>query len=348
MEDFLDFNPSDLSVFQEQEEAPAVNANVYNTNPVKYSTSEDKHYHARVRVIYNIFDPREGSVVKQVIYAMQDENGFFSANSKLAIGKKNDCPLFTSWKKLHFSNDPKKDNWAKEMFDKREIQWVTVQVIEDDNNPELVGKILAFKLPKSIWNKMEAKMNPSPESKKTPQPIMDYLFGPILDLDVAPGPDDKEHPERKQREISYDLCDFEADPTPIIKIDGTPLFNDDEIETIEKYMALNNAVLKAKTEKTKEAKLKEKAELVPAVKELYKKATDYLKENSLDIRAEKGFKEWDENLTNRVNNWLNKVMAMKDPRIPENHTIEVPTVTENNTKGSEDNGADYSDDDLPF
>ena len=66
------------------------------------------------------------------------------------------------------------------------------------------------------------------------------------------------------------------------------------------------------------------------------------------IAAEKGFKEWDENLTNRVNNWLNKVMAMKDPRIPENHTIEVPTVTENNTKGSEDNGADYSDDDLPF
>ena len=97
-------------------------------------------------------------------------------------------------------------------------------------------------------------MHPSPESKKMPQPIMDYLFGPTLTLDVAPGPDDKDHPERKQREISYDLCEFDTDPTPIINVDGTPFFTDEEIELIENYNSLNNAIMKAKTDKAKEAK----------------------------------------------------------------------------------------------
>lgn len=346
-EEFMDFNPSDLSCFQEPE-ATASNPNVYNTNPVKFSKTEDGHYHSRIRLIYNVFDPRNGSIVKEVRYTMNDEKGLFFAPSKLAINKKNECPLFTSWKSLHFSGDPKKDEWAKAMFEKREAQWVTVQVIEDDNAPELVGKILAFKLPKSVWNKMEAKMHPSPESKKMPQPIMDYLFGPTLTLDVAPGPDDKDHPERKQREISYDLCEFDTDPTPIINVDGTPFFTDEEIELIENYNSLNNAIMKAKTDKAKEAKQKEKDALVPQVKALYSKAVEYLKENSLDIVEEKGFREWDENLTNRVNKWLKAVMSMKDPRVANAPFMENPSVEAAEEMSGIPESEGVSEGDLPF
>lgn len=103
------------------------------------------------------------------------------------------------------------------MYDKTESQWVLVQILEDENQPELVGKIMVWKLPKAIFNKMTAKMNPSPESKKSPVPVMDYLIGLPLDLDVAPGPDDPKAPERKQREINYDLCDFDTEYAPIIK-----------------------------------------------------------------------------------------------------------------------------------
>ena len=161
MTDFIDeimgFNPQDLSAFNE---APVANydQNVYKTNP-KDSKSEDGHYRSRVRIIYNPFDVKQ-SIVAQANYAMYDHDGFFMVRSKLANGDR-DCPLFKSWKKLWFSGDDAKKEWAKKMYDKTESQWVLVQILEDENKPELVGQIKAMKLPKAIFNKMTAKMNPS-------------------------------------------------------------------------------------------------------------------------------------------------------------------------------------------
>ena len=107
-----------------------------------------------------------------------------------------------------------------------------------------------MKLPKAIFFvKLEALIKPAPESKKMPVPVMDYIFGRALEMDVTPGPDDPAHPERKQREIKYDLCAFENDPTPIIKIDGTPLFTEEELELIDTINNACNDYFKAKTEK---------------------------------------------------------------------------------------------------
>ena len=64
------------------------------------------------------------------------------------------------------------------------------QVIEDNNQPDLVGKYMFWKLPKAIWETINAKMAPSPESKKASIPVMDFLFGRAIDLEVTPGPDD--------------------------------------------------------------------------------------------------------------------------------------------------------------
>ena len=38
-------------------------------------------------------------------------------------------------------------------------------------------------------------------------------------------------------------------------------------------------------------------------------------ENCINLQEIVGFKEWDERLTNRVNEWLKKVMEMQDPKI---------------------------------
>ena len=226
----MGFNPADLSVFKEEAKVD-FNQNIYKTNP-KDSKSEDGNYRSRIRVIYNPSDIKQ-SIVKQATYAMNDQDGFFMVKSKLGNGDK-DCPIFKSWKKLWFSGDENKKEWAKKMYEKTESQWVLVQIIEDTNRPELVGQIKVMKLPKAIYTKMTALMNPAPESKKTPIPVMDYIFGRVLEMDVAPGPDDPTQPSRKQREISYDLCAFEADPTPVIKVDGTPFFTDDELELAAK------------------------------------------------------------------------------------------------------------------
>lgn len=326
MTDFIDeimgFNPQDLSAFNE----PVVNnydQNVYKTNP-KDSKSEDGHYRSKLRIIYNPFDVKQ-SIVAQANYAMYDQDGFFMVKSKLANGDK-DCPLFKSWKKLWFSGDEVKKEWAKRMYDKTESQWVLVQILEDENKPELVGQIKAMKLPKAIFNKMTAKMNPSAESKKAPVPVMDYLIGLPLEMDVVPGPDDPKAPERKQREISYDICDFDTEYAPIIRVDGTPLFEEAELETIDAYVTAKNEINKAKTAAKKEAAQKQVESLYEPIKGLYKKAMDYLKENSLDLVEECGYTEWDEATTKRVTNWINTVAAMQDPKIGTVNEVAEPVV----------------------
>lgn len=320
MTDFIDdvmgFNPTDLNVFNAPE-AKEFNKNVYKTNP-KDSKSEDGHYRSKIRVIYNPLDIRQ-SIVKQTTYAMNDADGFFMVKSKLANGDR-DCPIFKSWKALHFSQDEAKKNWAKQMYDKSESQWCLVQILEDDNRPELVGQIKAMKLPKAIYVKLEALMNPAPETKKTPVPVMDYIFGRVLEMDVTPGPDDPAHPERKQREVKYDLCAFENDPTPVIKVDGTALFTDEEFELIESINTARTDVVKAKTEKKRVEAQQVLADSKDALRALYEKVVAYLKENAIDIVKECAYQPWDDKTAARVQNWIECVADMHDPKVPRTKT----------------------------
>lgn len=313
IDDIMGFDPTSLDAFQEPVNTNSFDANIYKTNPVKLSKSEDGHYRAKIRVIYNPFNPQQ-SIVKQESYFIQDFEGSLLVRSKLSKGDR-ECPIFKAWKKLWYSNDEQKKEWAKKMFDKTQSQWCLVQILEDENQPELVGKILAWKLPKTIFTKMSAKMNPSAESKKTPVPVMDYLMGLALDLDVAPGPDDPSAPERKQREINYDLCEFDNDFSPIIKIDGTPLFDDAEIETIDSFVTARAETVKGKSAAKREAATQTVKDLTPAIKDLYQKAIDYLKENTFDITEECGYQEWDEATTTRVTRWIDNVLEMRDPKV---------------------------------
>lgn len=309
----MDFDPQNLSVFKEPEKKD-YNVNIYKTNPVKFSKSEDGHYRSKVRIIYNPFST-EQSIIRKVSYALTDANGFFMADSKLSTGDRS-CPIFTAWKKVWFNKNKPEDErkaFCKEVFQQNDENYVLVQILEDENQPDLVGQFKVWKLPKAVYDIMEAKMNPKPESKKKPVAIMDYLFGKPLEIDVAPGPDDPKHPERKQREISYSLCSFADDSEPIRKTDNTPLFTEDELELIETYMDA-----KAKYEKAKEAdkakKLAAAQELVPQVRGLYKKALDYLRENCLDIVEEVGYKEWSPELSQRVAKFIANAVQFIDPK----------------------------------
>lgn len=336
IDDVMGFDPSSVAQsFEATAEKKSVNLNIYRTNPVN-SKSEDGHYHAKIRILLNPYNIKR-SIVHQARYAMRDANGFFTAISMLSDGNK-ECPIFKGWKKLWFAKmadpadpskgipDTTKQSWARAKFDKSESDWVLVQIIEDENQPELTGQFKVMKIAKDIKNRMLAKMNPTDPSK-IKQPLMDYLFGTLLDLDVQPGPDDPDKPERKQREISYSLCDFDTDPHPIIKTDGTPLFDDDELSIIEEYNKANTDLFKATIELNKatteaaktraQAKIDKaaatKEEVVAQVKELYAKAIEYIKANAIDPVVECGYKPWTAELTDRVNNWLDKVLRLEDP-----------------------------------
>lgn len=376
IDELMGFDPATaVTAFEEKPEnengdgnKKYVNPNIYKTNPAN-SVSEDGHYHSKVRVLLNPYDIKH-SIVHQVRYNMRDERGFFPVISLLSVGNK-ECPIFKGWKQLWFAKlpdpsdakktieDTTKRDWAKKYFNKTESDWVLVQIIEDENQPELVGQFKVMKIAKAILNRLTAKMNPS-DPKKQKQPLMDYIFGPVLEMDVVPGPDDPNAPERKQREVNYDLCDFDTDPMPIIKVDGTPLFTDEEIELVEDYNTANTDMVKAKTPAKAEAAKAKKEELAPQIRPLYAKALDYMKANAINLEMECGYMPWSEELTTRVNAWLDKVLNMiapvedkpaeatAAPEAPAEATAEAPASEPVGEAPSNDPFDAGGDTDLPF
>ena len=316
--DLMDFNPSQLAVFNEPTAKQTGNIHLYKTNPVNVESSKapDGHYHAKIRIIYNPHDMKQ-SIVNHAHYSMSDAEGFFMVDSKLALGDRN-CFMFKAWKQLHFNEDPTKfevdgkqytrKEWGDHMFDKGESKYCLVQVIEDINQPEMQGKFMAWRLPKAVYDTLQAKMNPTDKSK-APQDIMNYLFGPCLELDITPGPDDPQHPERKQREIKYTLCTFEADPTPIVTVTGEELFNDDERDMIADYAAAKKVLADPKsTAKKKEEAVAKCKSLVDPLKAMMQKAIDYVKENSFNLVDEFGYHEPTEEQRKRAEKWIDIVV----------------------------------------
>jgi len=328
MADYIDevmgFDPTRIDAFNEPEQRN-YDANVYKTNP-KDTKSEDGNYRSKVRIIYNPFNPKD-SIVHQATYFLKSADGGLLVRSRLGNGPSDPdaklCPIFRCWKRIWFaSNDAseKKKNQAraKQLFDKNEYDYVIVQILEDENKPDLVGKFMAMKLPKAIRVKLEAKMKPSKESKKVPYPAMDYVIGLELNMDVAPGPDDPSNPQRKQREISYDLCEF-GDYAPIIQTDGSPLFDEEQLELIDSYVTAIKDSTGAKTEAKRKAAANQIEVLRPQLRPLYEIAYNYAKENAFNIREDYGWKEWDEQTATRVNHWIEIVDAGMNP---ENITYE--------------------------
>ena len=93
IDDIMDFNPSELSVFQEPVANNSYDQNIYKPNPAK-SKSESGNYRAKIRLVYNAHNVKR-SIVDQANYALKDQDGFFLVRSSLSEGNK-DCPIFKS------------------------------------------------------------------------------------------------------------------------------------------------------------------------------------------------------------------------------------------------------------
>lgn len=320
--EILGFDPQSLTVYN-QDETPKTNfnSNVYKTRPAD-SKSEDGKYRATIKVIYNPFNLRQ-SVLEQQSYGLQDADGWFTVVSSLT-NNDTSCPIFKAWKKCHYAekgsnlwlqaatkdNDPN----GRGLFDKRFARYVTVQVIEDKNQPELVGKYMFWKMPKSVWDVINAKMNPSVESKKAAIPVMDFLFGRSIDIEVTPGPDDPSAPERKQRETKY-MAELSEDVVSCVNPDGSPLLNDSEQAVLDKYVSAMSKVWKSKDPEERATLLAEinEDENTKELRRIYGKVLEDIKKVCPNLIDELGYKEWDDKTKARVQNWIDIVLAGNDP-----------------------------------
>lgn len=315
VDDILNFDPTDQSVFQEK--GPKQDPNIYKTNP-KNAKSEDGVYRSKVKVLLNPFSPKD-SIVPQATYWLNSMDGSRPVRSCLSVGDKM-CPVFRAWKRLWFSGDEAKKNFAKTVYNKNESLWVLVQVLEDENQPELVGQFRVMKLAKDIYEKLSARMKPSAASGKAAYPVMDYVIGLALDMEVQPGPDDPSAPERKQREISYSLCNF-AEYATVIKTDGTPLLNDDEIELVDSYVTAINDAQNGKTDKKRQAGMAALEKVKPQIRPIYDKVVAYVAENlkdvvtgeKLDILQYCGYTPWDDETKTFVDHFTEMTDECVDP-----------------------------------
>lgn len=357
-DDILGFEPQQLTVFNEPEKkASAGDPLIYKPAPEK-SKSEDGIYRSVIKIIYNPFDLRT-SVLEQQSYSMQDADGYFSAVSSLTVNDVN-CPIFKAWKKCRYAEENSvlwkqqapKDKGGRQLFDKRFARYVTIQVMEDENQPELVGKYMFWKLPKAIWDVINAKMNPT-DPKKASIPVMDFLFGRSIDLEVTPGPDDKAHPERKKRETSY-MGELSEDTVACTNPDGSPLLNDEEQEVLDTYVSEMKKVWKSKDPEERKTLMAEinAEDNTKELKKIYTKVLNQIKTFCPNLVEHLSYKEFSEDKLKRINAWIECVLSGNDPATAANAPAGIEEIDEkvevstNSTAQVETSNEDDSD--LPF
>lgn len=322
--DILGFDPTSLTAFNQQDQKSTSQGNslIYKTSP-KDSKSEDGHYYATIKIVYNPFNPKQ-STLDQQSYALNDSQGWFTVVSSLT-NNDTSCPIFKAWKKCHYTK--KEDNfklWAqaapekdggKGLFDKRYTRYCVVQVLSDKNKPELEGKFLFWKMPLDVYNLIQNRMNPSKESGKAPIPVMDYLFGRALDIEVVPGPG-RPGDERYARETKY-MVQLSENVVSCVNPDGSPLLNDEEQEILDKYVFAMTKVWQEKDPAKREVM---KAEIdanenTVALRKFYnEKIFPQIKSWCPNLIEQLGYKPWSPEVTARVQHWIDIVLAGNDPK----------------------------------
>jgi len=374
--EILGFDPTQLDVLNPNEEPKSAgNPLIYKTRPAA-SKSEDGRYRCTIKVVYNPFNLRQ-SVLEQQSYGLQDKEGWFTVISSLT-NQDTSCPIFKAWKKCHFA-DPKKDEQSKklwlqaakeedggyELFDKRYARYVIVQVLEDSNQPEAVGKFLFWKMPKTVWTMIESKIAPSAESKKAKIPVMDFLFGRSIDLEVVPGAGEPGS-ETYNRDTKY-IAELSEDVVSCTNPDGSPLLNDNEQAILDKYVAGIKNVWKEK-DPDKRAQIEAEVNADPntaELRKLYGKVLEQIKGFCPNLIEELGYKPWSEAVTKRVENWITVVLSCNDPATVDVNDLEImknggtptpkttETSTETTTTATAATAAPFAapandTDDLPF
>lgn len=355
-DDILAFDPSQLTV-NNPVEAPKQggNPNVYRTRPAD-AKSEDGIYRSQIKVIYNPYDLRR-SILEQQSYALQDANGWFTVVSSLTDNDTS-CPVFKAWKTCHYSKDEvlqkqakSKDDGGNALFDKRYARYVTIQVLDDPNNPDLNGKYMFWKMPKAVWEVINQKQSPTNPAKAS-IPVMDFLFGRAIDLEVKPGPG-KPGEERYTRETSYS-AELTDDVVSCVNPDRSPLLNATQQAVLDQYVEDMKKVWKEKDPAVR-ATLKnavDVSENTKTLKSFYREVIEKIKTFCPDLVKELGYNEWSEQTKTRVQNWINIVLAGNDPTTPAptvaaevGNTLSTPTPVPTSVP---DPMTTDSDDDLPF
>ncbi len=174
--------------------------------------SKDGIYKAIIRFLPNVFNPKE-PFVKKYVYWLRDP----ITGESFSV----DCPSNVNkpsiLQELFFRYNSSKSYEEKEYakYFKRSVSYYSlVQIIKDDNDPDIVNTIKVFRYGQKIYNMIKGELESEIEDVTNP---FDPLMGKNFYLVVT----------KVANNNNYDQSKFLSKPSPIV-IDGKPISNTKE------------------------------------------------------------------------------------------------------------------------
>lgn len=152
----------------EANEAPSTQTSEYSPSAAK---GKNNVYQSIIRFIPWWENPKHGSIQEKWVSYLQDPltNRGRYVDCPSSVGKPS--PLQDIYWKLKKSESVQEQKLA-DTFSRRHSYASLIQVIRDENNPELEGKILVWRYGVKIWEKINAELKPIIGEKHDPFDIL--------------------------------------------------------------------------------------------------------------------------------------------------------------------------------
>lgn len=162
-------------------------------SPSAKNTKNGK-YTACVRFIPWHKDPNNSIVIKQQAYLKDPLTGKGRyIDSKRTVNEQ--CPIADTFWNLYNTKNAALMDFAKANISLNTTYTALVQIIQDEQHPELVGKILPWRFGKTIWEKLYQEQHPSMGVAYNP---FDIINGRYFSIDIT----------QKGGWNNYDNCRF--------------------------------------------------------------------------------------------------------------------------------------------
>lgn len=186
-------------------------------------------YKATIRFVPFLKDKSKSLITKYCSY-LEDpvSKESMTVDSYRSIGKSDICPIKQTFFKCYYSDDATIKQY-EDMFKQRENHWSLIQILEDVQAPETVGKIFYWKFGYKIKQKFDQEANPSKGKRRDP---FDIFEGRPMQIEVY----------EKGGYNNYDNCQF-FDPEEgeySLLIDGKPLTEDSDLNEAAEWVIANS------------------------------------------------------------------------------------------------------------
>lgn len=152
-------NSSLSSLFNPQSvvEAPSTSRDEYKVN---FKDGKGGIYESVVRFIPNVADPTKCMISKQVSFVKNPvTQKAIYVDDPRSVGQFS--PVVDMFFKCRNTNNVQIQQFGEKHLSTKRQYTALVQIIQDENHPELVGKIKIFKFGKKIWDKLHNEEHPT-------------------------------------------------------------------------------------------------------------------------------------------------------------------------------------------